>query len=228
MARCTSLLRWLEPPHAATAWGWPSVFPARHRSVAPRSGITRRHHVAPSVLHKAIKGAVRRAGLTKTVSAHTCRRASAIHLLPRGPDTPTFRHLLGHSDLATTMLYTHILQQGGQGVPSPLGDLDVWLSCLVCLTPIRVPNGSGQHCRALPAPPRSTACLTCAGFTPWRWQRNRPGSAVGSHERCGATQNHLQLCSMRPTAQPRGRSCRGSGSIQAVQGSPPMAWSTSP
>jgi integrase len=71
------------------------------------------------------QGGVRRAGLTKPVSAHACRHASTTHLRPRGPDTRTLRHLLGRSDLATTMLYTHILQQGGQGVLSPLDDLGV-------------------------------------------------------------------------------------------------------
>jgi integrase len=114
-----------KSPHAAKAWGWPSVFPARHLSVDPRSGVTRRHHVDPSVIHKAITVAVHRAGLTQTISAHTVRHAFATHLLQRGTDIRTIQHLLGHNDLATTMIYTHILQQGGQGVPSLLDDLGV-------------------------------------------------------------------------------------------------------
>ena len=114
-----------KSPPVAKAWGWQSVFPARDRAVDPRAGVTRRHHVDPSVINRAIKEAVRRAGLTKHISAHTFRHAFATHLLQRGTDIRTIQQLLGHHDVATTMIYTHILQQGGQGVPSPLDDLGV-------------------------------------------------------------------------------------------------------
>jgi integron integrase len=97
-----------KSPHTAKEGGWPYVFPARDLSVDPRSGVTRRHHVDPSVINKAIKVAVRRAGLTKTISAHTFRHAVATHLLQRGTDIRTIQPRLGHHDLATTMIYTHI------------------------------------------------------------------------------------------------------------------------
>jgi site-specific recombinase XerD len=81
--------------------------------------------VDPRVINKAIQVAVRRAGLTKTISAHPVRHAFATHLLPRGTDIRTLQPWLEHNDLATTMIDTHILSQGGQGVPSPLDDLGV-------------------------------------------------------------------------------------------------------
>jgi site-specific recombinase XerD len=96
-------------------WGWQYVFPAPDIS----------HQGDPSVINKAIKVAVRRAGLTKHISAHTFRHSFATHLLQRGTDIRTIQQPLGHNDVATTMLYTRILQQGGQGVPSPLDDLVV-------------------------------------------------------------------------------------------------------
>jgi integrase len=86
----------------------------------PRTGVVRRHHIDPSVINKAIKAAVRKAGLTKRISAHTFRHSFATHLLQRGTDIRTIQALLGHKDVFTTMIYTHILQQGGQGVLSPL------------------------------------------------------------------------------------------------------------
>jgi integron integrase len=110
---------------AGKEWGWQYVFPARDLSIDPRTDITRRHHVDPSVINKAIKVAVRRAGLTKNISAHTFRHSFATHLLQRGTDIRTIQQLLGHKDLATTMIYTYILQQGAQGVPSPLDDLGI-------------------------------------------------------------------------------------------------------
>jgi integron integrase len=111
-------------PTAAKEWGWQYIFPARDLSTDPLSGLVRRHHIDPSVINKAIRSAVHRAGVAKQVSAHTFRHSFATHLLQRGTDIRTIQALLGHSDVSTTMIYTHILQQGGQGVPSPLDDLE--------------------------------------------------------------------------------------------------------
>ncbi|WAR46831.1 integron integrase [Methylomonas rapida] len=110
-------------PNAEWEWGWQYVFPARSLSVDPLSGATRRHHLDQSVINKAIRAAVRQAGISKRVSAHTFRHSFATHLLQRGTDIRTILALLGHSDLETTMIYTHVLNQGGQGVVSPLDDL---------------------------------------------------------------------------------------------------------
>lgn len=112
-------------PQAGREWAWQWVFPAREVSVDPRSGVKRRHHVDPSVVNRAIKVAVRRAGVSKPVSAHTFRHSFATHLLQRGTDIRTIQALLGHKDVATTMIYTHVLQQGGHGVASPLDDLGI-------------------------------------------------------------------------------------------------------
>lgn len=110
-------------PGAGREWGWQYVFPARHLSEDPRTGVVRRHHVDASVINKAIGIAARKAGLAKRVSAHTLRHSFATHVLKRGTDIRTVQALLGHKDVSTTMIYTHVLQQGGYGVASPLDDL---------------------------------------------------------------------------------------------------------
>jgi integron integrase len=108
-------------PQAGQEWGWQYVFPAREVSADPRSGLKRRHHVDPSVINKAIKAAVARAGLTKQISAHTFRHSFATHLLQRGTDIRTIQALLGHKDVATTQIYTHAMQEAGIGSQQPAG-----------------------------------------------------------------------------------------------------------
>ena len=110
-------------PNAEREWNWQFVFPGRGLSKDPRSEVIRRHHVDPSAINKAIKKVVRQANITKKVSAHTFRHSFATHLLQRGTDIRTIQSLLGHKDLETTMIYTHVLKQGGEGVVSPLDDL---------------------------------------------------------------------------------------------------------
>ena len=96
-------------PHADKDWRWQYVFPAGHRSIDPRSGLTRRHHLDPSPINKAIAKAVRQTGVGKRVSAHTFRHSFATHLLQRGTDIRTIQALMGHADVSTTMIYTHVL-----------------------------------------------------------------------------------------------------------------------
>jgi len=106
--------------HAAREWPWQWVFPAARRSEDPVSGITRRHHFHEKNLQNSVKRAIEKAGVAKAGSCHTFRHSFATHLLEAGYDIRTVQELLGHKDVATTMIYTHVLNKPGLAVRSPL------------------------------------------------------------------------------------------------------------
>ena len=110
-------------PRAGQSWPWQWVFPSPTLSVDPRSGIRRRHYLFPERLQRAVKAAAGLVGIPKHVTVHTFRHSFATHVLQRGTDIRTVQELLGHSDVSTTMIYTHVLKLAAGSTPSPLDAL---------------------------------------------------------------------------------------------------------
>ena len=110
-------------PRAGASWAWFWVFPQAEQSACPRTGVVRRHHLFDQTFQRAFKRAVQCAGITRPATPHTLRHAFATHLLQSGTDIRTVQKLLGHSDVSTTMIYTHVLELAGSAVRSPLDAL---------------------------------------------------------------------------------------------------------
>lgn len=113
----------MKLPKSGRSWGWQYVFPSPNTSVDPRSGVIRRHHLSEQAIQRAISLAAKRAGIAKPCSPHVLRHSFATHMLQAGYDIRTVQELLGHANVATTQIYTHVLNKGGRGVLSPFDKL---------------------------------------------------------------------------------------------------------
>jgi integron integrase len=163
-------------PGAGREWGWQWIFPAARICTDPRFGPPTRHHLHESAVQKAVHAAARRAGLAKAVGPHTLRHCFATHLLEDGYDIRTVQELLGHRDVKTTMIYTHVLNRGGRGVASPADRL--------CTSPDMPP---GQAAMPSPAPPAVPAQKSLDQRRIQRYSPDMPNPVIpprpgGGHE----------------------------------------------
>lgn len=146
-------------PKAAKSWSWQYVFPAPRITLDPRSSLRRRHHLDERQIQRAFSDALKKTGVTKAATVHTLRHSFATHLLEDGYDIRTIQELLGHADVKTTMIYTHVLnQQGGRGVRSPLDVIALGGSTPVDPTDAQAPATPDESSRgSLAAGPESDA-----------------------------------------------------------------------